>query len=108
MAKKASLALLDHFADLPDPRMERTQRHVFADILFIAMCAMICGADDFVAMEAFGNSKLLWLKKYLKLPHGIPSHDTFGRVFAAVDGQQFLECFRQWVESLAVATKGLL
>jgi predicted transposase YbfD/YdcC len=108
MAKKALLGLLDHFADLPDPRMERTQRHGFADILFIAMCATICGADDFVAMEAFGNSKLAWLKKYLKLPHGIPSHDTFGRVFAAVDGQKFLECFRQWVESLAVATKGLL
>src|SRR6202171_1028251 len=108
MARKDSLALLDHFAELPDPRIERTQRHLFTDILFIAVCATICGANDFVAMEAFGNSKLAWLKKYLKLPHGIPSHDTLGRVFAAVDGQGFLECFRSWVESLAVATKGLL
>jgi len=108
MARKASAALLDHFADLPDPRVERTKRHPLTDILFIAMCAIVCGANDFVGMEEFGKAKKAWLKKYLRLPHGIPSHDTFGRLFAALDASAFLACFRSWVESLAVATKGLL
>jgi DDE_Tnp_1-associated len=108
MARKASAALLDHFADLADPRIERTKRHQLTDIIFIAVCAMVCGANDFVGMEEFGKSKETWLKKYLRLPHGIPSHDTFGRLFAALDASAFLACFRSWVESLAIATKGLL
>jgi hypothetical protein len=84
MARKGSVALLDHFADLPDPRMERTERHPLTDIIFIAVCAILCGANDFVGMEEFGKSKKAWLKKYLRLPNGIPSHDTFGRLFAAL------------------------
>jgi predicted transposase YbfD/YdcC len=108
MARKASPALLDHFADLADPRMERTKRHQLTDIIFIAVCAIVCGANDFVGMEEFGKSKQAWLKKYLRLPNDIPSHDTFGRVFAALDAQGFLDCFRSWVESLALTTKGML
>jgi len=108
MARKASVALLDHFADLPDPRMERTKRHPLTDIIFIAVCAILCGANDFVGMEEFGKSKKAWLQKYLRLPNGIPSHDTFGRLFAALDANAFLGCFRSWVQSLAVATQGLL
>jgi len=63
MARKASAALLEHFADLPDPRIERTKRHPLTDIIFIAVCAMVCGANDFVAMEEFGKAKQAWLKK---------------------------------------------
>src|ERR1700680_4830710 len=108
MAGKSSPVLFEHFAELTDPRLERSKCHQLGDILFIAICAMLCGANDFVAMEAFGKAKRAWLNKYLTLPNGIPSHDTFGRLFAALDGQVFLKCFFSWVQSLAQATKGLL
>ena len=97
--------LLVHFADLADPRMARTQRHCLIDILGIALCAMLCGAEDFVAMARYGAAKEGWLKEgwlkegWLKdrlgldLPGGIPSHDTFGRVFACLDPDAFGQCF---------------
>jgi predicted transposase YbfD/YdcC len=81
--------LLRYFHDLPDPRINRTKLHNLMDILAIAMLAVICGAEGFVQIELFGKSKLAWLKTFLKLPHGIPSHDTFGRVFAALDPEAF-------------------
>jgi predicted transposase YbfD/YdcC len=108
MAETSSPILFEHFAELPDPRLERSKCHPLGDIVFIAICAMLCGANDFVAMEAFGKAKRVWLSKFLTLPNGIPSHDTFGRVFAALDKQAFLQCFFSWVKSLEKATKGLL
>lgn len=100
--------LLNHFADLPDPRVARTQHHALLDILVIALCALICGADDFVAIARFGQAKQTWLKERLELelPCGIPSHDTFGRVFARLDPMAFADCFVAWTQQLHTRTKG--
>ena len=95
-----------YFATLEDPRIERCQRHKLGDILFLAVAAMVSGANDFVAMETFGHAKRGWLEKYLELPNGIPSHDTIGRIFAALDGEQFIACFLAWVKSIHEVTNG--
>lgn len=100
--------LLAPFATLEDPRIDRTKRYNLLDLIFIALCAVVSGANDFVAMEKFGKTKLDWLKKYLSLPHGIPCHDTFNRVFAAVGGEAFVTCFLKWVEALEESTDGKL
>jgi predicted transposase YbfD/YdcC len=92
--------LYDAFATLPDPRVERTKQHPLIDIISIAICAVICGADSWVAVETFGKAKQPWLEHYLALPNGIPSHDTFGRVFAALDASAFQEHFIDWVRAI--------
>jgi hypothetical protein len=76
----ADLSLSRHFAALEDPRIERTKLHSLLDILTIALCAVICGADTWVEIEEFGHAKEEWLATFLRLEHGIPTHDTFGRV----------------------------
>jgi hypothetical protein len=95
-----------YFSIIPDPRVERTKKHRLIDILFIAVCTMICGGEDFTDMELFGQAKEEWLRTLLELPHGIPSHDTFGRVFSLLDPQAFGECFLRWGAALHEATKG--
>ena len=99
-------SLRAHFAALPDPRVERTKRHRLLDVVTIAVCAVLCGADTWVAVEVWGKAKLPWLRTWLDLPHGVPSHDTFGRVFAALDPAAFEACFLAWVRELAAATAG--
>lgn len=99
-------SLRDHFATLADPRVERTKQHGLLDIITIAVCAVICGADSWVDVELFGRAKEPWLRTFLALPNGIPSHDTFGRVFAALDPRQFEECFLRWVQGVARRTWG--
>jgi predicted transposase YbfD/YdcC len=99
-------AIADYFAGLEDPRVERTKRHQLLDIIMIAICAILCGADDWVEVELFGNAKLAWLKKLLALPNGIPSHDTFGRVFARLDAEQFQKCFLAWIQAVSEITHG--
>ena len=94
-----------HFGDLEDPRMERTRRHELLDILTIAICGMICGADSWVDIELFGKSKQGWLAKFLRLPNGIPSHDTFGRVFSRLDPDKFQSCFMDWVAAISEITR---
>jgi predicted transposase YbfD/YdcC len=106
MADTLAHQFATQFATLKDPRLKRTQRHKLLDVIFIAICATVSGANDFVAMEKFGKSKRAWLDKYLDLPRGIPSHDTFGRVFAALDPKNFVACFLQWVEALQEKTAG--
>src|SRR5687767_4955824 len=98
MAETQSLALLDHLTLLEDPRLDRQKRHELVDIVFIAVCAAIAGANDFVAMEKFGHSKRAWLDQFLKLPNGIPSHDTFGRVISLLEPEHLRRCFLRWVE----------
>ena len=80
-----SMSFADYFSDLPDPRLDRQKRHSLMDILFIAVCAVICGATSFVDMADFGKAKTDWLGERLDLEYGIPSHDTFGRVFSLID-----------------------
>ena len=94
------ITLQEHFATLEDPRVERTKQHQLLSIITIALCAVICGADDWVAREEFGQAKRAWLETVLDLPNGIPSHDTFGRVFARLDPEQFQACFLRWVQAI--------
>jgi predicted transposase YbfD/YdcC len=96
------------FRDLPDPRKPLGKRHLLSDILTIALCAVICGADGWSDVAEFGRSKEPWFKTFLGLPHGIPSHDTFDRVFAALDPDAFERCFRAWASHLARGPAGKL
>lgn len=98
----------DWFAELPDPRRTQGRRHKLPDILAIALCAVLCGADDFTEMEEFGETREAWLRQFLELPHGIPSHDTFGRVFAALDPAAFGRCFISWVREVADLSEGAI
>ena len=95
-----------HFGVLEDPRVDRSKVHLLLEILFIAICTMVCGGDGFTDMEVFGRAKEDWLRRYLSLPGGIPSHDTFGRVFSIIDPKAFSECFVKWTQALHVATEG--
>lgn len=106
MKLKPKITIADHFALMSDPRIDRTKRHKLIDILTIALCAVICGADSWVAIELYGCTKYEWLKTFLELPNGIPSHDTFARVFAQLNPQQFQECFLSWMRSIQKVTSG--
>jgi predicted transposase YbfD/YdcC len=98
--------ITEHFSQLDDPRTGNYIPHKLMDIVVVAICAVICGADTWVDVETFGNAKLKWLKRFLKLAHGIPSHDTFGRVFACLDAEQFQTSFVEWIQAISVVTKG--
>ena len=93
MEQHLPLDLETYFAAVDDPRVERTKRHKLLDIIIIAICGMICGAQGWGEIEEFGKEKEAWLKTILELPNGIPSHDTFGRVFARLDPVKCEECF---------------
>jgi predicted transposase YbfD/YdcC len=89
-----------HFHDIDDQRIERTKFHLLHDILVLAICAVICGADGPSAIEQYALAKQDWLSTFLKLPNGIPSHDTIGRVIAQIDPQQFQTCFMRWIQDI--------
>ena len=101
MSEPVPSSIAAHFRQLPDPRVRRTRRHALEDILVMTLCAVICGADDWVAIADFGRAKRTWFREFLALPHGIPSHDTFGRVFAALDPEAFKAAFLAWVATVA-------
>jgi predicted transposase YbfD/YdcC len=94
------LSIAHHFAALEDPRIDRTKKHSLNDILVIALCAVLGGADSFDDIEEFGRAKRDWLGRFLELPNGIPSHDTFGRVFAALNPKAFQRCFYSWMNAV--------
>jgi predicted transposase YbfD/YdcC len=99
-------SLQAHFAALPDPRRGPALRHDLLTMITVALCAVLCGADTWVEVERFGRAKADWLRTFLALPNGIPSHDTFGRVFAALDPVAFETAFLQWVQGVVTATRG--
>ena len=107
MDGQATVSLMRFFEDIADPRGKNII-HKLHDILVIAICAVICGADGWVEVEAFGQSKQSWFKRFLDLPGGIPSHDTFGRVFARLQPDAFEKCFTAWVSAVAGGSGGKL
>lgn len=106
MSESVSLSLFESLSQVPDPRLDRTKLHQLADILVIAVCATICAAETWEEIEEFGRAKESWFKKFLALPNGIPSHDTFRRVFLRLNPKKFQEAFLVWVRSTAQMTAG--
>ena len=98
--------IIEHFDALEDPRVERTKLHLLIDIVTLTICAVICGADGPVDIEQYGNEKYDWLKTFLALPNGIPSHDTIGRVLARIDPRHFQSCFLRWMQTVCQLTCG--
>jgi len=96
-------SVVECFEGLPDPRLDRTRDHKLIDILALGICSMLAGCDTFTDMEFFGRRQRAWFKTFLELPHGIPSHDTFNRVFSAIDPHRFMECLVEWVRGVCVA-----
>lgn len=99
-------SLIDHFLIVTDPRINRTKKHNLIDIIVIAVCGVICSCETWVDIEEYGYSKEEWFKKFLELPGGIPSHDTFGRVFSLIDPIEFQKAFYEWTKSVIKITEG--
>jgi len=97
---------ISYFTELTDPRVERSKEHLMEDIIFITIAAVICGAETWNDIEHYGKSKEPWLKQYLQLPNGIPSHDTFNRFFSALDPDAFEQAFLSWIKDVAELSKG--
>jgi hypothetical protein len=106
MGTEGGATIAAYFAELSDPRVERTRLHELVDILVIAICAVICGADSWVEMEAYGRAKEKWLRQFLVLPYGIPSHDTFARVLARLKPEELQQCFLRWMQAVSEVTHG--
>jgi predicted transposase YbfD/YdcC len=104
----APVSLLHHFADLTDPRSDHTKRHPLLDLIALTLCAVVAGADAWTDVENYGHAKHDWLATFLDLPYGIPSHDTLGRVFAALDPDAFQRCFLGWMHAVVGASQGKL
>lgn len=100
------ISLIVSFQDLPDPRVTGRCNHKLIDIIVIAVCAVIAGAESWVEIADFGEARQEWLSTFLELPGGIPSHDTFGRLFAALDGEAFQTAFMRWVEDVFHVSQG--
>ena len=103
---ETSSPLFEHFSNLDDPRVDYLVEHRLLDIIGLTICAVICGADSWVDIELYGNAKEEWLRSFLALPNGIPSHDTIARLFAALDPEQLQACFLDWVRSVAQLSAG--
>jgi predicted transposase YbfD/YdcC len=97
---KPKTTIEEHFSAIKDPRLDRTKLHQLIDIITITLCAVISGAESWSDIELFGQCKYDWFKSFLELPNGIPSHDTFNRVFARLDTEQLEKCFSDWVKSI--------
>lgn len=100
MKTEDKVSVADIFVGVRDPRQAKKVEHRLADVLVVAICGVLAGADDFVEIEEWGKEKLEWFRRYVKLENGIPSHDTFGRVFAAIDPEEFGKAFRRWVSGI--------
>lgn len=98
-------AIFEHFDTLTDPRIERNKHHLLHEMVVVALCGAICGAEGWADVERFGDTKLEWFRRFLQLDNGIASHDTFGRVFARLDTKEFLGCLQAWVEHFQSALR---
>ena len=105
MSQGKASTLFEHLSTIEDPRVERTRWHKLIDILVIAVCATICGAESFPDIEEVGKDREEWLRTFLELPNGIPSHDTFRRVFILIKAEEFQRAFMRWVVSVSELTK---
>lgn len=105
-AANTSAALVDHFANLTDPRVERSRRHDLLDILALTVCAVLANCDSYEDIELYGHEKYDWLKTFLRLPNGIPSHDTINRVLSRLDPAELRDCLVNWTAALAQTTAG--
>ncbi|MDJ0572432.1 MAG: ISAs1 family transposase [Pleurocapsa sp. MO_192.B19] len=101
MKLKPKTTIEEHFCQIKDPRLDRTKLHQLIDIITITICAVISGAESWDDIEYFGHCKYDWLKSFLALPNGIPSHDTFNRVFARLNPQELEKCFSDWIKSIS-------
>ena len=107
-ATEAPRPLIEHISLIDDPRIQKKCRHRLVDIVAIAICAILCGADDWNAIERFGNARKDWFMTFLELPNGIPSHDTFRRLFSILSPDDFREFFTEWVRDIAGLVKGVI
>ena len=108
MADLVNASIVEHCRTLEDPRIERTKKHTLLDILVIALCTRLMSGEGFQDMEFFGKSKRAWLRTFLALPPGMPSHDTFGRGLARLNPKRFQQCFLSWTQAVAQLTQGAL
>lgn len=108
MSEEAKLSFVDHFRDLPDPRQLWKVSYPLAEILLLALCGVICGADSWVEIATFGRARLEYLRRFMPFEKGIPSHDTLGTLFSRLDPVEFQRCFTAWVESLQEGLKGVV
>ncbi len=97
MEYEGNHSITEHFSILNDPRIQLKTRHKLIDIIVITLCSVICGADEWIEIVRFGRAKEQWFRTFLALPQGIPSHDTFGRIFSLLDPEEFAKCFANWV-----------
>lgn len=100
MERSTTASVVEHFSTLNDPRILLKTRHKLIDIIVITVCAVICGSDDWVEVVEYGKAKKGWLESFLELPGGIPSHDTFGRVFSLISPEEFGKCFMSWIQAV--------
>jgi len=108
MDTKKELSIVNHFSSLRDPRQAHKTAHSLMDILILTLCAVLSGADTWVDVQAFGQAKKEWLKTYLDLSNGIPSHDTLGRVFSLINPEELERCFKSWIAAIAGQIKGVV
>ena len=106
MNNTARMSVISHFSNITDPRLHRTKKHPLINIIFISLTALLCGCETWAEVEVFGKSQKPYLLKYIDLSNGIPSHDTFGRVFALLDMDKFQESFLSWTNDICNNTKG--
>ena len=106
MKLKPKSSILEHFDDIKDIRIERGKKHKLIDIITIAICAVVCGADGWIDIEMYGIARKKWLEKFLELPNGIPSHDTFARVFSQISPDEFNKSFLSWIKGISKITEG--
>jgi predicted transposase YbfD/YdcC len=106
MKLKHKHSIAEHFNDIEDIRIDRGKKHKLIDIITISICAVVCGADGWIDIEMYGIARKEWLGKFLELQNGIPSHDTFARVFSQISPEEFNKSFLNWVKGISKITAG--